>query len=304
MESIVVLTAAELRALTTERAVIPVGDAVFHLTGSGVADCLQGVLTNDVIKGGEQALIWGAVLTPKGMIISDVWVRRRGAEAWVIVPAAARETLQLLFTRSFPPRLAKARDVTGTLAVRWLTGGAPEALADADLVRPRDAAPFAALLLTEDPVRDEARLAEAGWHSRPAGWADALRLLEGWPTLGREIDEKTLPQEVRFDELQGVRYDKGCYTGQETVARLHFRGHANRGLVGLRWTEGLKPADAVVRLGEREVGSVRTLGQLGGEWVGLGIVRREVAAGTEVTAGDAKALVVELPFDDAEDALA
>ncbi|MES2304505.1 MAG: hypothetical protein V4558_03320 [Gemmatimonadota bacterium] len=304
MEPIIVLNSAELHALESERSVIPVDVAVFHLAGSAVADCLQGVLTNDVIKGGEDALLWGAVLTPKGMIISDVWVRRRGAEAWVMVPMAARETLQQLFTRSFPPRLAKARDVTDTMSVRWLIGGAPEALAEADLIRPRDAAPFAALLLTEAPGRDEARLAEAGWHLRPAAWADALRVLEGWPTLGREIDEKTLPQEVRFDELQGVRYDKGCYTGQETVARLHFRGHANRALVGLRWSDGQRPVSAAVHLGEREVGTVRTLAHFGDEWLGLGILRRDVSVGTEVIAGGANALVVALPFDEAEAALA
>src|SRR5262249_24994082 len=68
------------------------------------------------------------------------------------------------------------------------------------------------------------------------------RLLGGWPTLGVEIDEKTLPQEVRYDEIGGVSYTKGCYTGQETVARLHFRGHTNRELRGLRW-KGTPPLE-------------------------------------------------------------
>lgn len=304
MEPLVTLSTPELHALETQHSVIPVTDAVFHLTGSGVADCLQGVLTNDVMKGGDNALVWGAVLTPKGMIISDVWIRRRGAEAWVIVPALARDAIQQLFTRSFPPRLAKVHDVTDSVAVRWLTCGAPEAMADADLVRPRDPAPFAALLLTSDPARDDARLTEAGWHHRPASWADAVKLLMGWPTLGREIDEKTLPQEVRFDELGGVRYDKGCYTGQETVARLHFRGHANRGIRGLRWAPNAALQDVTVRNEEREVGTVRTLGRLGDDLIGLAMVRREVASGETVVAGGATATVVELPFDEAEDALA
>lgn len=298
------LSATELQSLGTEHAIVPVSDAVFHLTGSGVADCLQGVLTNDVLRMGDDGLVWGAVLTPKGMIISDAWVRRRGSEAWVIVPSSARETMQQLFTRSFPPRLAKARDVTDSLAVRWLTGGAPEAIPNADLVRPREAAPFAALLLTEDPRRDEARLADAGWHLRRAGWSDAIKLLEGWPTLGREIDEKTLPQEVRFDDLQGVRYDKGCYTGQETVARLHFRGHANRALRGLHWNSDEAPTDPQVRIAGRDVGSVRTLGVFGNAWFGLALLRRDVAIGETVVAGGATATVVELPFDVAAAALA
>lgn len=300
----VILTTAELRAMQTQRVLVSVADAVFHLAGTGVADCLQGVLTNDVIKPGSNSLVWGAVLTPKGMIISDAWVRRRGEEAWVIVPGTARATVQQLFTRSFPPRLARVQDVTDTVAVRWLIGGAPEALAEADLVRPQGKAPFTALLLTEDPVRDEARLANAGWHLVPANRADALKLLEGWPTLGREIDERTLPQEVRFDELEAVRYDKGCYTGQETVARLHFRGHANRTLRGLRWSGEQGPADAVVVTPAREVGTVRTLAKLGDEWLGLGVLRRELVAGEAVLAGGAPAVVVELPFDVSEAALA
>ena len=62
---------------------------------------------------------------------------------------------------------------------------------------------------------------------------EAARILAGWPRLGAEIEERTLPQEVRYDEIGGVSYTKGCYTGQETVARLHFRGHTNRELRGL-----------------------------------------------------------------------
>ncbi|MES2124999.1 MAG: hypothetical protein V4503_09980 [Gemmatimonadota bacterium] len=304
MEPHLTLTAQELQTLETRQSVIPVDQAVFHLAGSGAIDCLQGVLTNDIVRPGAESLIWGAVLTPKGMIISDAWVRRRGAEAWFIVPTEARATIQQLFTRSFPPRLVKVRDVTGTVAVRWLTGGAPEAVADADLARPKGPAPFTALLLTEHPERDDAQLRDAGWHDGAADWADALRVLEGWPALGREIDEKTLPQEVRFDELEGVRYDKGCYTGQETVARLHFRGHANRALRGLAWRHGEAPVDATVRKDDREVGSVRTLAKLGEELLGLALLRRDVMEGDEVLAGGVPALVVDLPFRDAPNATA
>ena len=86
----------------------------------------------------------------------------------------------------------------------------------------------------------------------------AARILAGWPALGAEIDERTLPQEVRYDEIGGVSYTKGCYTGQETVARLHFRGHPNRELRGLWWRsdepEPLNGGSRSVLSGEREVG--------------------------------------------------
>ncbi len=298
MEPHVVLNSAVLRAFASQNAVFRVADAVFHLTGPGVVDCLQGVLTNDVIKPGANSLVWGGLLTPKGMIISDAWVRRLGAEAWVLVPGAARTTVQQLFARSFPPRLVSVRDATDTVAVLWMTGAAPAAMVAADLVRPHGSvAPFAALLLTEHPERDLGQLAAAGWPIAPPSWADAFKLIEGWPTLGREIDEKTLPQEVRFDELDGVKYDKGCYTGQETVARLHFRGHANRAVRGLRWNGENGPADAVVRTAEREIGTIRTLGRFGDDWLGLAMLRRDVVSGEVVEAGGQPATVVALPFE-------
>ena len=79
------------------------------------------------------------------------------------------------------------------------------------------------------------RLVAAGARPGDEGDHHAARILAGWPALGAEIDERTLPQEVRYDEIGGVSYTKGCYTGQETVARLHFRGHPNRELRGLWW---------------------------------------------------------------------
>src|SRR5207248_3226493 len=86
------------------------------------------------------------------------------------------------------------------------------------------------------------------------------RILAGWPRLGAEVDEKTIPQEARFDEIGGLSYTKGCYTGQETVARLHFRGHVNRQVRGLLFDPEppAAPADgwSVVTYVDRDVGRV------------------------------------------------
>src|SRR6266571_3032028 len=151
----------------------------------------------------------------------------------------------------------------------------------------------------------------ARWRSLPAPYLPAMlelaRVLAGWPRLGAEVDEKTIPQEVRFDEIGGVSYTKGCYTGQETVARLHFRGHANRALRGLLFDSDppASPAQgwtAVMHL-DREVGRVTSLafvpesGVAGaGRWIGLAVIRREVASGAMVRAAGRDARVVDLPF--------
>src|ERR1019366_4326547 len=103
----VALTDAEFSAFRAERSAIPVDDAVFRIEGAGAIDCLQGLLTNDVVKPAKGTAIWGAFLTPKGMIITDAWVLRDERAAWILVPAAMRAAMQQLFARSIPPRLAK-----------------------------------------------------------------------------------------------------------------------------------------------------------------------------------------------------
>ena len=290
------LTAAELAALHS-RLIIPVDDAIFRIEGSGTFNCLQGLLTNDVMKLASGSAAWGAFLTPKGMIVSDAWVIRDGDAAWVLAPGSALDTMRQLFARTMPPRLAKVTDRTGAMQLRWLCGGTSSTIEGATIAPPEGLAPFTALLLTADAEVIDARLIEQGWSTAPHSRADAFKLLMGWPTLGREIDDRTLPQEVRFDELGGVKYDKGCYTGQETVARLHFRGHANRALRGLRWGAGENPVDANVTSGEKAVGTLRTVARLGDQFHALAILRREVGVGEMVRAGGRDAIVIEPPFN-------
>jgi len=294
---LITLSTAEFALLRDSRAAIPVDDAVFRIEGAGAIDCLQGLLTNDVAKLADGAAAWGAFLTPKGMIITDAWVVRDGASAWVLVPAAAHATTTQLFARTMPPRVAKVTDLTGTMQARWLSGGIPSPIDDGFIATPREAAPFTAIFLTSTAAAHDTQLADQGWVALPGARADVLRLLAGWPTLGREIDDKTLPQEARFDELGGVKYDKGCYTGQETVARLHFRGHANRELRGVCWAPGERPTDINVSDGEKTVGTLRTLLQMGDRSLALAILRREVAVGDTVRTGDSEGVVVEPPFD-------
>jgi folate-binding protein YgfZ len=298
------LTEGELAALRATRQFIRVTDAVFRVDGPGAIDCLQGLLTNDVVKTGVDAAVWGAFLTPKGMIVTDAWVLRDEGGAWVLVPGEIREAVQQLFVRSIPPRLARVTDRSDDTVALWLCGGAPIAVPGTQSFDPQGIAPFSSIVLTQDAPLAEGRLTEHGWKLAPAEYADVAKLLLGWPTLGREIDERTLPQEVRFDELGGVRYDKGCYTGQETVARLHFRGHANRVLRGICWAPGDRPTDTAVSDGEKVVGTLRTIAQFGDRSVALATIRRDVRVGDMVRAGETEGVVVEPPFDLGEPAVA
>lgn len=272
---------------------IPRSDVILRVEGPGAVACLQGLFTNDVERAGVPSLSWGAVLTPKGMIITDLWLWHREADVLLIVPELGAESLLELFRKSFPPRLARATDLRHERSAWWLTTDAAGLPAGVEPVAPIGPAPFHRLAIAPRDV-SAADFASAGWQVAPAVAADALALVAGWPVLGREIDDRTLVQEVRFDALQGVRYDKGCYVGQETVSRLHFRGHPNRTLRAVLG-RGAVPSTAEVTGGidGREVGTVATLLSAGVHWIASAKLRREVDAGNRVSVGGHDAQVRE-----------
>ena len=125
---------------------------------------------------------------------------------------------------------------------------------------------------------------------------ECLRIEGGQPLQGHEIDDTVLPAEVRLDEA--VSETKGCYTGQEVVARMRSRGAANHLLVGLRFDDGPpSPGTELAAEGRRagELTSAVVSPHFGA--IGLGYVKAALAEpGTEVRAGDAVATVTDLPF--------
>lgn len=297
---------------------------VVEVTGPGAVQCLQGLLTNDVERPGTNGFVYGAVLTPKGMIITDLWAARDGSRFLLVPPAQGLQPLLDTFQRSLPPRLAKFTDRSAEYAVLRLVGPAsPEHARRAGIevpgagrvhtaivgeaaclvARPEDEVPSPFDLQVFVPAEEERgvreRLAQA---DATAGGATALelaRVLRGWPRLGAEINQKTLPQEVRFDEHGGVSYTKGCYTGQETVARVHFRGHVNRALTGLIWDDPPEPERSELTQDGKSRGRVTSIAWLDPveRYVGLAVMRRDVDHGRTVRAAGSTAAIQPLPFD-------
>ncbi len=297
------------------------GVAVVSFTGPAVIQCIQGILTNDIEARGPHGFVYGAVLTPKGMIITDLWVARSGGTVTVYAPPEGRQALFDVFTRSLPPRLARPVERTDTVTVLRLAGpgaadvarraglAVPEAGAarrgavggvECDVARPPQDQPFVLQLACTRDAHHAVRsaLERAGAAPAPSATLELARILAGWPRLGAEIDQKTLPQEVRFDELEGVSYTKGCYTGQETVARLHFRGHANREVTGLLWDRPPASNHPEIRYDDKRVGRVSSIAwvERAHRYIGLGLVRTSVTRGEVVTASGAPARTVDLPF--------
>jgi folate-binding protein YgfZ len=148
-----------------------------------------------------------------------------------------------------------------------------------------------------DAERLRDALLAAGAVEVAAAAAEILRIESGVPRFGAEMGTETMPAEAGIVEA-AVSFTKGCYIGQETVARLHYKGRPNRHLRGLRLSASAEPG-AALRLGEKEVG------KLGGSAVspafgpiGLAILRREAEPGAELAVGEdgVTARVVDLPF--------
>jgi folate-binding protein YgfZ len=164
-------------------------------------------------------------------------------------------------------------------------------------------------VLCEAAALEEVRAAllDAGAAAVGEATAEILRVERGRPRYGVDMDDSTIPQEAGLNK-RAVSFTKGCYVGQETVARLYYKGKPNRHLRGLRFSELAHPASPPafppatgeeLRLGERPVGRLGSLvasPRLG--VLGLALVRREAAPGDTVAVGEhgLTAELLELPF--------
>jgi tRNA-modifying protein YgfZ len=127
--------------------------------------------------------------------------------------------------------------------------------------------------------------------------ADCVRVERGRPRYGIDLDETVIPQEADLND-RAVSFTKGCYVGQETVARLFYRGKPNRQLRGLKLSAPVATG-AEITLSDRVVGRLGSVAEspaLGS--IALALVRREAPPGSDVVVGtdQVDAVVVELPF--------
>lgn len=303
MPTTVPYSRTRLAALGRRPTVIRLPGAIFSIEGPGAVTCLQGLVTADVAGAAPDRSGYGAMLTAKGMIIADYRIGRVGGTCLLVGDPAARASTAAGLKRLLPPRLARATDRSDDWELLWVLGdpgpmtpevhwpepgrsarlgddpeagwmlGAPGA-ADPSIVVAGPAARVAAL---------EAALVVAGAAAGDAADLRAARVLAGVPTLGADIDDRTLPQEAGFDALGGVSYSKGCYVGQETVARLHFRGRPNWLLRRIEAGPGVPLAETVPDAEGKPAIRPGTLLILeDGAVIGLARVRREIEPGATV----------------------
>lgn len=263
--------------------------AVVWVEGPDAEGFLQGLLSNDVAALAPGGACAALVLDAKGHVVVELRAHRDAPDAFTLLaePAAAATLVGLLERYHFSEDL----EILGPepVGVVTLAGVAPPAGA---VVVP---GPLPATwdLVTDDP---EGSITAAGATEAPPEALEMARVAAGVPRVGVDTGPATLVQEVGLEE-SAVSFSKGCYLGQETVARLQFRGHANRRLRGLSLEEPAPAPGTPVRLDGREVGllsSVAATPDLGA--IGLAVVRREVEDGAVVDVGGSAARVVPLPF--------
>jgi folate-binding protein YgfZ len=278
------------------------------LTGAEAAEYLQGQVTNDVEALAPGEGCYAALLTHKGKVVADMRVLR--GPDWILIdtePAALAPLARNVDMYSIG-RDVKLQNVTDERAILSLIG--PAAREALDVEPGEEEHSFVdgehGLYVTTDlgvdvicAAADAADVRVAlGIEPVATEAAECLRVETGRPRHGIDFDADTIPQEAGLNE-RAVSFTKGCYVGQETVARLHYKGKPNRHLRGLRLSEPGQPGDEIVFEG-KPVGRLGTtaVSPLHGP-IALALVRREAAPRAEVEVGQngIRAVVADLPFE-------
>jgi folate-binding protein YgfZ len=236
---------------------------------------LQSLLTNDVERAQPGGGVYALLLTPKARVIADIELFNTGPRYVLACPPGRADDVLHAIVRARFRRKVELQ--LSSHAVVW--GDAAGSLATL-------ATPAGPHHLLDSPPPDV---------DPPDAW-ELARVEAGVPWYGREFDDGSMPAEAGLVPL-AISFSKGCYPGQEPVARLQYRGHANRGLRGLELESGLPAAGDLVMAGDREVGRITSpieSPRFGP--ISLAVLRREVADGDRVTVSGEPAIVRPLPF--------
>ena len=238
---------------------------IVSVTGEDAQKLLAGIITNEIDLLDRQPAIFAGLLSPQGKVLFDFLVVRRDGGYWLDV---AREKADDLVKRLAMYRLrAKVliENLSSQVVVEAAWGEAPSANPDATQVRdPREAGLG---VRSYRPVGSNAA-------TTPAGDYHAHRIALGVPEGGKDYDfGDAFPHEANFDLLDGVSFEKGCYVGQEIVARMQHRGTVRKRVVRVTGATELPASRPDVMIGDVVVGR---LGSVAGK-AGLALIRLDRA---------------------------
>jgi folate-binding protein YgfZ len=238
-----------------------------RVSGPDAEAYLDRMLSNDVAALGPAESCHALLLTAKARVIAPLVVLRRGPEDF------------LLLTE---PEL-------GDRVRTELTRGRFAAKAEIELEEHTSHIVFGGEGLVTDDYGESAAevLDEELEPNVSVEELELLRIRAGTAAWGKEIDDRVLPAEAGLTE-KAVSFTKGCYPGQEPIARLHYRGHANRGLRVLTFSSVPEPEDELAHEG-KVVGRVTSVAATNEGSVALAYVRREVPEDAELELRAARA---------------
>jgi hypothetical protein len=267
--------------------------AVLEIAGPDRADFLQGLISNDVARLTAGHAIYAALLTAQGRYLHDFILAPQG-ERYLLDGEAARlpdltRRLTIYKLRSkvtltpigtYIVAAAFGADVAAALELPAEPGAVAPFADGVAFLDPRDAALGARLILSRD---NTTLLAERGLTLIDAADYDRLRLSRGVPDGSRDlVPEKALLMESRFDELDGIDWNKGCYVGQEVTARMKYRALVKKQLVPVSVAGPLPAPGTAIMAGDEEVGEIRS----GRDGVALALLRLD-ARDKKLRAGEA-----------------
>jgi len=308
-------TGAEYKAVRNKVGIIDMSDrGKLSLSGKEHLKFLQGMLTNDVMNLEKGKGMYAAVLTVKGRMLSDMHVYKEPESVFLdLEPGLNEKVAELLkkFRLSYKAKIDDVTDNSGLISIHGpnagklvssVSGVDVSGLDELSHTRARldDAELFIVRInrtgeegfdvyVPTGSIQDIwCGLMEEGKDLgiKPVGHDayNTLRIEAGIPVYGSDMDEETIPIEAGI--WHALNFEKGCYVGQEVVARIKWRGHVNRHLMGLTMEGENVPASGdEIFAGEKKIGKVTSsvFSPALGRPVALGYVRREFKSpGTEV----------------------
>jgi folate-binding protein YgfZ len=243
--------------------------------GPDAASYLQAMVSNDVEALGPGEACQALLLTPKARVIATLTVLRRAAEDFLLLtePGLGDRVRATLLRSRFAKRCEIERERHSSAIVLGEAEGIPTGDYGVPAVEVLDA--------RLEPTMGAEEL-------------ELLRVKAGTPRFGREIDDRVLPAEAGL-EARAIDFEKGCYPGQEPIARQHYRGRVNRSLRVLVLEGELPEYDAELTHEGKVVGRVTSAARDGDEVVALAFVRVEVPRDATLRLGERAARPLDLP---------
>jgi folate-binding protein YgfZ len=321
----------ELAALSGNCGIYDLGfRARISITGNDRVRWLNGMVTNNIRDLAAGRGVYAFLLNPQGRILGDMYAFNRGESLMIETDRSQVEKILVTFDHYIIMDDVEVKDISSQQTALGLTGpksrallnsvgvevpdlqplqmNTPRCTCDCDclectVIRVEDAPQetYEIWLTPKDALKTWQALIAAG--ATPVG-SEALerqRIAAGIPLYGLDIRERDLPQET--EQMRALNFNKGCYVGQEIVERIRSRGNVHRKFGGFM-IDGSDPitAGTYIIAGDKEVGEVTSSAVFptssGPRTLALGYIRREAGIpGREVSIGTAKAIVVQLPFE-------